>query len=326
MSSRTAFVTGAAGFFGANLVRELLAQNWKVTAFHRPTSNFWRLKGLEVELRSGSFFDQASLDQAIPENVDAIFHTAAKVSFWRGEDELMKRDNVEATKLLLDAAIRRKTKRFIFTSTAGVYGYSSAKVDEKSVKEGLRSASGYLRTKAEAELEVLKAVNRGLDAVILNPATIVGPLDSEHWGLTMRKIKEGQMKGAPPGASSFVHAVEAAKAHVAAFEKGKNGRNYILAGTNATYLELFHVMEEILDLTPKLKPIPEIALQIFAEMAQLASRFTHKAPLVTPELLIILAGNTYCDSRRAIAELGLKPRSLEEMLRDCWNSLPPTSV
>jgi dihydroflavonol-4-reductase len=323
MSSRTAFVTGASGFFGANLVRELLAQNWKVIAFHRPSSNLWRLKGLEIELRSGSFFEQASLDQALPENVDAIFHAAAKVSFWRSEDALMKRDNVEATKLLLDAATRRKTKRFIFTSTAGVYGYSNAKVDEKFVKEGLRSKSGYLRTKAEAELEVLKAVNRGLDAVILNPATIVGPLDNEHWGLAMRKIKASQMKGTPPGASSFVHVAEAAKAHVAAFEKGKPGRNYILAGTNATYLELFHQMEEILGLTPKLKPIPEIALQIFAELSQLASHVTHKAPLVTPELLIILAGNTYCDSRRAMAELGLKPKSLEEMLRDCWNSLPP---
>ncbi|HTA77196.1 MAG TPA: SDR family oxidoreductase [bacterium] len=322
MPSRTAFVTGATGFLGANLVRELLAQNWKVIAFHRPTSNLWRLKGLEVELKAGSFFDQAGLDQAIPENVDAIFHAAAKVSFWSGDNEQMRKDNVEATKLLLEAALRRKAKRFIHTSSVAVYGYDHSGFDESSPKAGLKSSVGYLRTKAEAEVEVLKAVEKGLDAVILNPGTIVGPFDTEHWGLSMRKVKEGKLAGAPPGGTSFVHSVEAAKAHIRAFEQGKKGQNYILAGTDATYVELFQTMEILLGLRPKAKAVPKAALYLFAGIAQGISLITHKAPFVTPDLLTILTPKCYANSQKAVRELGLQPKPISVMLKDCWESLP----
>jgi len=326
METKTAFVTGATGFFGANLVRELITQNWKVIAFYRSTSNLRRLKGLDLELREGSLFDAASLDSALPEHVDAVFHVAARVSFWRGDNSLLQRDNVEATKFLLEAAIRRKTQLFIFTSTAGVYGFSNPLIDEGFPKEGLKSSVGYLRTKAEAELEVLKAVEKGLDAVILNPATIMGPLDDEHWGRSMRQVKEGKMAGAPPGAGSFVHAVEAAKAHVAAFKRGQKGENYILAGTNATYVEVFRAIEEFFELKPTSRPIPKVILKIFAELAQLGSILTRKAPLVTPEILTVLTSHVYCDSRKAIEKLGLQTKSLKEMLSDCWKSLPPASI
>ena len=115
MKRKTAFVTGATGFFGANLVRELIAQNWKVTAFHRPGSDLWRLKGLDLQTREGSFFDRESLLSALPDKTDAVFHVAAKVSFWNGDNEIMRRDNVEATRNLLEAAMIRKVGRFIHT-------------------------------------------------------------------------------------------------------------------------------------------------------------------------------------------------------------------
>ncbi len=326
MTKKTAFVTGAAGFFGANLVRELLSQNWKVIAFHRSSSDLWRLKGLDIVLKEGSFFDQDSLESALPDQADAVFHTAAKVSFWRGNNASLQRDNVEATQAIIKAALKRKAKRFIHTSTVGVYGFSHPLIDESFPKEGLHSFVGYLKTKTLAEIEILKAVEKGLDAVILNPATILGPLDRDHWGESMRKVKEGKMPGAPPGAASFVHAVEAAKAHVAAVERGKKGENYILAGTNATYVEVFRVIEEIFGLKPKIKRIPKIPLQIFALLSQLASPFIRKEPSVTPEVLTVLADNVFQDSKKAKNELGLKARPLKEMLLDCWNSLPPSTT
>ena len=322
MKSKTAFVTGANGFLGANLVRELLAQGWEVTVFHRPASNLWRLKGLNVGLREGSFQDRASLEAALPEGTDAVFHLAAKVSFWRGDDAVMQRDNVEATRTLLETALLRRVGRFIHTSSVTAYGFSDRRVDESFPRDGLKSGLGYMSTKAQAELAVLEAVGRGLDAVILNPADVLGPLDTEHWGNSMRKVKEGKMPAAPPGSSSFVHAGEAAKAHVAAAEKGRKGENYILAGTDAPYIEVFSTMEDIVGVPHKVKAAPAFPLQVYAQASQAFSWLTGKAPLVTPELVKWLCRKMSYESGKAQKELGFQVRPLRQMLEDCWASLP----
>ncbi|HUO57959.1 MAG TPA: SDR family oxidoreductase [bacterium] len=321
MGRKTAFVTGAAGFFGANLARELLARGWEVTAFHRASSDLWRLKGLDLKLRQGSFAEPASVESAIPEGVDAVFHVAARVSFWRGDDRLMLQDNVEATRTLVGAARKRGARRFIYTSSVGVYGHSDRRVDESFPRAGLESPIGYFRTKAQAEQVVLEAVQGGLDAVILNPANIIGPLDTDHWGRSLIRVKEGKMPGMPPGAGSFVHAVEAAKAHVAAFEKGKRGGNYILAGTDASYAEVFRTIEEILGAGAKVKTVPEIALRVYAGLSQWGSLLTGKPPEITPELVAQLCARTFFDSGKAQRELGLRTRTLREMFLDCWESL-----
>jgi nucleoside-diphosphate-sugar epimerase len=321
LERKKAFVTGATGFLGANLVRELIAQGWEVTAFHRASSDLWRLKGLPLNLKAGSFAQTETLLSAIPDGTDAVFHVAARVSFWRGDDALMEQDNVQATKNLLAASLQRKARRFIHTSSVAVYGLPESRVDESFPQEGLKSHNGYFRTKAQAEVEVRRAIQQGLDAVILNPSNIIGPYDREHWGRSLMRVKEGKMPGAPPGAGSFVHSVEAAKAHVAAFEKGKKGENYILAGTDATYVEIFRTIEEIMGLPPKVKPIPMTLLQLYAWVSQILSSLTGKRPEITPEIITLLTSKVFCDSRKAEAELGFKPRPIKEMLIDCLASL-----
>ncbi len=320
MERKKAFVTGATGFLGANLARELIAQNWEVTAFHRPSSDLWQLKGLDLRLKQGFLTDPASLEEAIPQGADAIFHVAAKVSFWRGDNRVMDRDNVLATRLLAEAALRRGAKRFIHTSSVAVYGFCDRRVDESFPREGLNSPIGYFRTKAQAELEVLEAVEKGLDAVILNPANIIGPWDNEHWARSIFRVKEGKMPGVPPGAGSFAHAAEVAKAHVAAVEKGKKGENYILGGTDATYAELFYAIEEMLGMPHKLKPIPPAFLGAFSWVSNIGALFTGKAPDITPDIVTLLSASTFFDSRKAERELGFKARPIGEMLADCWKS------
>lgn len=321
MPRKKAFVTGATGFLGANLVRELLAQKWDVTAFHRASSDLWRLKGLPIKLKAGSFSQHESLLTAIPDHTDAVFHVAACVSFWRGDDAQMEQDNVQATKTLLAVALKRKVRRFIHTSSVAVYGFPKTKADESFPHEGLKSHIGYFRTKAQAEVEVQKAVQEGLDAVILNPANIIGPYDREHWGKSLIRVKEGNMPGSPPGAGSFVHAVEAAKAHVTAFTKGKKGENYILAGTDATYPEIFKTIEEICGLPQKVKTAPAGMLKVYAWASQVLSNIRGKRPEITPEIVTLLCSQAFFDSSKAEKELGFKPRPIKEMLLDCLKTM-----
>lgn len=323
MAGKRAFVTGGNGFLGANLVRELLAQGWEVTVFHRSGSDLRRLQGLNITLKVGSFQDPSSVENAIPEGTDVVFHLAAKVSFWRGDDRLMEQDNVEVTKTLIDAALKRKVKRFVHTSTVSVYGFSDKRIDEESPHKGLNSPIGYLRTKARAEQVVREGILRGLDAVILNPSNVIGPFDWDHMGVSMRKVKEGKMPGAPPGATSFGHSAEVAKAHIAAFERGKKGENYILAGTDANWVEVFSKIAEVVGVEAKVKAIPKFPLQAGAQVFQFLSVFTRRAPFVTPELVKWLSGKFSYDSNKAVRELGYKVRPLKEMLQDLWASLPP---
>ncbi len=322
MVRKKAFVTGGSGFVGANLVRELAAQKWDVTVFHRPGSDLWRLKGLPLKLKQGSFEDPASVEAAMPKGVDAVFHMAAKVSFWRGDDRLMERDNVEATKAMVDAALKRKARRFIHTSTVSVYGFSDKRINEIFPHDGLNSHIGYLRTKAQAEEVVREGVKRGLDAVILNPSNVVGPFKRDSLARSMLSLKPGMTLKAPPGATSFAHSVEVAKAHVAAVKRGKKGENYILAGADADWVEVYSAIPKVVGVEAKVKVFPKILLQVGAQAFQALSLVTRKAPFVTPELVEWLSAKMTYDSRKAVKELGYKVRPLKDMLKDLWESLP----
>lgn len=321
MKRKTAFVTGGNGFVGANLVHELVKQGWEVTVFHRSGSDLGRLKGLRLKLKEGSFQDPASVAAAMPQGLDAVFHAAAKVSFWSGDDALMQRDNVEATQVMVEAALRRKAKRFILTSTVSVYGFSEKRINETFPHDGLKSDIGYLRTKAEAEEVVREGVKRGLNAVILNPSNVIGPFKRDSMVHSMLSLKEGMTLKAPPGATSFAHSVEVAKAHVAAVKRGKKGENYILAGADADWVEVYSTIPKVVGLEAKVKALPKIPLQIGAQVFQLLSVFTRKAPFVTPELVKWLSARFSYDSKKAEKELGYKTRSLKDMLQDLWENI-----
>lgn len=321
MKRKTAFVTGGNGFVGANLVHELVRQGWDVTVFHRAGSDLWRLKGLRLKLKEGSFQDPATVVAAMPQGVDAVFHAAAKISFWNGDDALMQRDNVEATKVMVESALKRKAKRFIHTSTVSVYGFSEKQIDETFPHEGLKSPIGYLRTKAEAEEVVREGIRRGLNAVILNPSNVMGPFKRDSMVQSMLNLKPGMTLKAPPGGTSFAHSVEVAKAHVAAVTKGKKGENYILAGADADWVEVYSTIPKVVGVEAKVQALPKFPLQVGAQVFQLLSIVTRKAPFVTPELVEWLSPRFSYDSRKAVKELGYKTRTIKQMLEDLWENI-----
>src|SRR3954451_23508421 len=114
---RTAFVTGATGFLGLNLVEQLTGLGWTAVALHRPTSDLTYLKRFPVRLVEGAVEDAASLERAVPEGVDAVFHAAADVTFWSRHRERQTRTNVDGTRNVVAAALRRGARKVVHTST-----------------------------------------------------------------------------------------------------------------------------------------------------------------------------------------------------------------
>jgi dihydroflavonol-4-reductase len=322
MKERTAFITGGTGFLGANLVESLRNRRWRVVALHRPGSDTSRLKALGAELRPGDLDDKAALAQAIPPGTDAVFHAAAKVSFWTGDRKRMQQTNVLGTRNLVEAAMARGVGRFIHTSSVAVYGFQPGRrIHETFPQEGIRSKMPYLSTKAEAETEVQRGIDRGLDAVILQPANILGRYDTRNWGRLFRMIRDGKTGGAPQGSGSFVHAQAVAEAHIAAVDQGRMGARYILASVDAPFLELFRHAETLLGRAPRLKRAPAVVVSALGWISQGISHFTRKAPDLTPDVARILNSECLYSGAVAQAELGLKAMSVEEMLRDCHDWL-----
>ncbi len=119
---RTAFVTGATGFLGLNLVRQLCEAGWQVVALHRPQSDLKYLQRFPVRRAVAAIEDRDALEQAMPAGVDVVFHSAANVSYWSGHKARQTRTNVDGTRNLVDVALRRDVKKFVHTSSTGIYG------------------------------------------------------------------------------------------------------------------------------------------------------------------------------------------------------------
>src|SRR5208282_2668921 len=133
---RRAFVTGATGFLGLNIIAELTNQGWDVIALHRSNSDLTYLRHFPVHLVVGAVEDVASLERAMPESVDAVFHLAADVSLWARNNARQTLTNVEGTRCVVEVALKRGVKRFVHTSSSTIYGFAVAPFDESAPHQG----------------------------------------------------------------------------------------------------------------------------------------------------------------------------------------------
>lgn len=288
-----------------------------MTALHRAGSDLTRLKQLPVTLREGDLADQGSLIQAMPEGVDAVFHVAANVTHWTPYSRQQEIVNVDGTRHMLEAALRKHAGRFVHTSSIAAFGFHDTVITEDTPSTALESGVSYFRTKRLGELEVDRAIERGLDAVILNPCNVMGPWDYHNMSRLLIAVHRGLVPGVPPGGATFCHVREVVKAHLSAFYKGRRGERYILGGTEATYLELVGVIGRLMGKRVPKRTIPAGVLMALVRLLYRGSLLVRKEPFLTPELLSIAVRQAPSCSDKAVRELGYQPVELEEIVGDC---------
>jgi nucleoside-diphosphate-sugar epimerase len=313
---KQAFVTGGTGFLGLNLVEQLTQAGWRVTALHRPSSNLTYLGKFPITLAEGSILDRESLERTMPKGADAVFHMAANTSIWSRNNATQTRDNVEGTRNVVDAALAAGAKRFIYTSTWNVFGQGHETISEDTPQTGANSWINYVRTKAAAEEIVREALPRGLKAVILNPAHIIGRYDTGNWARMIIMVERNALPGVPPGAGAFCHAEQVAKAHIAAAKLGRIGENYLLGGREASFLDVVATIGELLDRKVPNRAMPAWLLRLVARVYELKAAITGREPEVTPEGAALVLFHPRILSDKAERELGYHPVPLEGMLRD----------
>ena len=321
MSKKTAFVTGSTGFLGITLTQELVSAGWEVVAFHRPSSDLRELKKLaQVRYALGDITDADSVLAAIPEQVDAVFHTAGSVGFFdSSKDAQQYQINVLGTRNAVEAALEKKSRRFIHTSTILTYDYSQPQPITEDTPPNSNSKYSYISSKYQGELEVEKAADRGLDAVILHPSIIFGAYDRTGWSQMFREISRGpRIPLAPPGRANVCHMREVARAHISAFHKGGSGEHYMLGGPEKSLREMVDAVAAILNKPGPRFTAPAALFRFLCRVDNMTASWLGRKPMVTQAEAEILCEDCVCSSDKAIRELDYQPAALETMLEDCY--------
>lgn len=327
----TVLVTGATGCVGANIVEALLNRGYTVRALRRETSSLRALAGLEPELVTGDVLDLPALRAAMA-GCEGVFHAAAISQYWRNEPATIYAINVEGTRNVLQAARETGVRRVVFTSSVGALGKPArrgALLDESATFNLRPARFPYGHSKALAEAEVRQAVAGGLEsasresasleAVIVNPVTVIGRRDVGFvGGEFLRAARQGKAFAAPPGGVGIISASAVGKGHVLAYERGRNGERYILNGENILYRQLMRIVAEVVGARPPAFVIPGLALALAAGGVDLARRIRGAPLLVEGNQMRLSVQRLYYDASKAERELGLAPVSARRAVEEAW--------
>jgi dihydroflavonol-4-reductase len=304
----TTLVTGAAGFLGSHITRQLVARGDEVRVLMRASSTNRAIADLSLEYVTGDLRDPASLDRAM-KGVKRVFHVAADYRLWAKRKQDIYDSNVGGTKNLLDAARRAGVQQLIYTSTVATIAVDRPQHPNESTDAKLEEMVGhYKRSKWLAEKEALSAAKSGLPVIIAMPTTPVGPWDWKPTptGKIILDFLNGQMPGYVETGLNFVGVEECAAGHLLIAEKGKVGERYLLGGENLTLKQMLDALSKITGLpAPKLKIPHGLALGV-AYASTIFSRLIGREPGITIEGVKIARHMMYVDCSRARRELGFK--------------------
>ncbi len=312
------FITGATGFIGASIVRELLRDGREVRALVRKGSNTSNLAGLDLELWQGDLRDSAGLMQGL-KGCDILYHAAADYRLWTREPAEMYRINVDGTVAILEAALENGLARVVYTSSVGTLGNpGDGTPGNEATPVSLADMVGhYKKSKFLAEREAERFVARGLPLVIVNPSTPVGPLDIKPTptGKIIVDFLNRRMPAYLDTGLNIIAVEDCARGHVLAEQKGQVGQKYILGNTNLTLREIFATLAGITGLpAPKVR-LPYTPILLAAYINEGISKITGREPLIPLAGVQMAAKFMYFDPSRAVRNLGLPQTPIAEALQ-----------
>jgi dihydroflavonol-4-reductase len=282
------------------------------------------LAGLDAEFVEADILDAAALKDAFAE-ADCVLHLAAKISIAGDPDGSVRRVNVEGVRAVAEAALAAGVRRFVHCSS--LHAYDVGAVDGPIREDGLRATDArlpaYDRSKAEGEEELRRVIDRGLDAVILNPSGMIGPVDPEpsRMGRVLLAMFRGRMPVTVSGAFDWVDVRDVAAALIAAADRGRTGENYLVGGHRASVAELGRLAAEVSGCRPPRLAAPLGIVQLAAQAAvRVAGPRRAGRLLLTPESLHALETDPVVDCSKAVTELDYRPRPLAETVADLHRS------
>jgi dihydroflavonol-4-reductase len=312
-------VTGATGHIGNVLIRKLVEKGEKVRALIWRGEDTTPLQGLDVQPVEGDVLDPESLKAAL-KGVEKVFHLAGIISIMPGTNLLVRRVNLEGTRNMLAAARLAGVKRLVYTSSIHAIRRvpQGVLIDEQLPFDPDNPYGAYDRSKAEASLEVQKAVAAGLNAVIVCPTGVIGPYDfrGSEMGSVIRDAALGRTAPYVDGAYDFVDVRDVADGMILAEQKGRAGESYILSGQRISVRYLLETVREVTGRAFTRIKIPFHLAEFAARFTPTYYRWSKARPRFTPYSLEVLQSNSQISHGKATRELGYHPRTLYESIAD----------
>ncbi len=317
MASHPILVTGATGLVGNNVVRQLLHAGHAVRALVRASADPRPLEGLDVERVVGDVTDAAAVTAAVA-GASAVIHAAAEVRIGRTGLAAQRLVNVEGTRHVADAA-RRAGIRLVHVSTCDAIGRGTPESPATEDTPLPPARLPYVITKREAERVVLGNVVAGLDAVIVNPAFMIGPWDwKPSSGKMLLEVAAGRGLFAPRGSISLCDVRDVAQGIVAARAHGVSGQRYILAGRTLSWLDLWRHFAEVSGGRRPICRAGPLMIWIGGWGGDVWGMIRRREPSINSASARHAWQERHYSSARAEQQLGYAIRPAEETVRDAW--------
>jgi dihydroflavonol-4-reductase len=310
-------VLGATGFIGGHIAKKAQDVGWKVHGFRRNPSASGHLQNQGITWIEGDLKDPSSLRAAMS-GMDFVFHAAGYVPpLDPREIETYKQIAAEQMENVTSAARIAGIRRLIYTSSLTTIGIPPSNqdrpADERDIYQtGTYPNNGYYEVKSVMENIALQKAADGDEIVVMNPTTVFGPGDTKlSTGLILVLIAQGKALAVPPGMINIIDVRDVAQAHINAARTGKKGERYILGGDNYSLMEAVSIIANLAGVRP---PLFTISPWIIDQYIKLSDRLPF-LPYPQNHLRAYRDWQPYNISK-AVNELGLQSRFLEETIRD----------
>jgi dihydroflavonol-4-reductase len=311
-------VTGATGFVGSHVARQLVGAGYRVRVLVRRNSNQQSLEGLSAERIEGDLRDAASLDRAM-QGIQQVFHLAADYRLWAKNPADIYESNVGGTRKIFEAAKRASVERIVFTSTVATIAVprdDGALPNEETHATLDQMIGDYKRSKFLAEQEAMSAALAGLPVVIVNPTTPVGPGDwrPTPTGRIIVDFLNGKMPAYVDTGLNLVAVEDVAAGHLLAADKGRIGERYLLGARNMTLKQILDALSTITG-----RPAPKVRLPHAVALAagyadKWFSLITGREPQIPVDGVKMSRHRMFVESDKAQRELGYQTSDVQVAL------------
>ncbi|BBA69222.1 hopanoid-associated sugar epimerase [Geobacter sulfurreducens] len=312
------FVTGATGFIGASIVRELLKDGCHVRVLARPGSDRRNLAGLDVEICEGDLRDRQALEHGLA-GCEVLYHAAADYRLWTRTPAAMYAANVDGTRNILEAALRRGIAKVVYTSSVGTLGNpgNGTPGTETTPVTFADMVGHYKKSKFLAEREAEAFIARGLPLVIVNPSTPVGPHDVKPTptGKIIVDFLNRKMPAYLDTGLNIIDVEDCARGHLLAARHGRVGEKYILGHENLTLREIFALLARLTGIPAPRVRLPHTPILMAAYVNEALAKLTGKEPLIPLAGVQMAKKFMFFESSKATGELGLQRRPAVDALR-----------
>jgi len=314
-------ITGATGFVGSAVLRELLKKEHQIKALVRRSSVLDNLKNLDVEIVYGDLKDKDSLKRCL-KDCKHLFHVAADYRLWVPKAKEIYENNVNGTENLMVEALNLGIEKIVYTSSVAVLGkpIEGDIADEKTPVNIDQMIGHYKKSKYLAEEKVKELYKtKKLPVVIVNPAAPVGPRDIKPTptGKMILDAATGKIPAYLDTGLNIVHVDDVAKGHIQAFNKGKLGERYILGGENLTFKEILEMISNLCGHNPPKIQLPKKPLYPIGYLFEIFARlFNLKNPMLTVDMIRMAEKKMFFSSEKAKKELNYRYKSAKIALKD----------